>query len=245
MELVNKIKQIDHAKKQPTLSKRLAALTNVDYTKYSPDNKGGLSKGFNAGGISVTRDGDIFDVTRSDALTSNLLGASTAYRDQSERLGSLINDLKPGFGKLTQAAVNSLQNRKKSAISNLRDNLAKRRVAGSSFGGDLLARAEAEFAQEESEIIAKVGLQEIEASANLIKEQAVAKSKQFEILINQSNIEANLGAQMVTGMNAAVNQAAAIAAGIQQAKLAADAQKEAAKDSATGNVIGATIGGLL
>ena len=70
----------------------------------------------------------------------------------------------PGFGVRSRA----VENRRTAAIGNLRENLARRRLLGSSFGEDALARAEREFAQEAGE----AALQEIQDNVALAQAEA-------------------------------------------------------------------------
>ena len=60
-------------------------------------------------------------------------------------LDTLRGTLTPGFSQLREVAGNEVSKARTQGIGNLRESLARRRVLGSSFGEDALARAEAEF----------------------------------------------------------------------------------------------------
>ena len=85
------------------------------------------------------------------------------------RLAGDVSDLRgelavPGFGVRSRA----VQRSREAAIGNLRENLARRRLAGSSFAEDALARVQAEFAAASGE----AAFAEIQDNLTLISEEA-------------------------------------------------------------------------
>lgn len=90
-----------------------------------------------------------------------------AFQNGLANVGGLIDQVRPGFGRLTDARVQANNNARERTISNLSDNLARRRVSGSSFAQDSITRAENEFAQQESEIRAESFLQELQLTSEL------------------------------------------------------------------------------
>jgi len=107
-------------------------------TRFSPLQFGtpGLQTQNVPGGFTVSR-------------TPQVSGALGQIGQQSALAGQEIGELKslvaPGFGRLTESGVQAIQDQRRQAVSNLRENLGRRRVLGSSFGADALARTEAEF----------------------------------------------------------------------------------------------------
>lgn len=204
---------------------------------FSPDapkinfNPASFSGGGGAGGTFNFGIGGGASFTESAALAGNLGGLQQTFARQAAEIGGLRPMVAPGFSAFRQAGLSDLDTQQQANISNLRDNLATRRVMGSSFAGDAISRANAEFAQKRDQFIAQTYLQEVEASNKLIQEQYEASSNQFKVGINQFNFESQLTAQL-TSQAMATSAAVATA----QAKLDADAA------AGLGKFIGSTLG---
>ena len=87
-------------------------------------------------------------------------------------LDSLRSEVRPGFGRFTDAGVRSIRNARRSALGNIRDQLSRRRVLGSSFGQDTVARANREFGEAEDKVRAQSIIQEIATSSQLLKQES-------------------------------------------------------------------------
>lgn len=193
---------------------------------------------FTSDGLSADISKNNISLERSPLLNQTLNSLGSTFNRQFQELGSIRGQLAPGFGALTQAAVSNLENRRRSAIGNLRENLQRRRVLGSSFASDALARTEAEFAQKESEIRSQARLQEIEANVNLINQQAQAQAAQFSTFLSQFNLEAQLAAQMSSGVSS-------IMAANAQAQASNIASAQGAQAGAIGSLAGLGLGLML
>lgn len=124
----------------------------------------GLSASLNNGGSSAES-----NLVRKGSLAQNAF--NSRFPLALDNLDALKASLTPGFSQLRNARVNAVRNRATSAISNLSDNLARRRVLGSSFGQDALARTEREFAQAEAEENAKAFIGELQANQAVIQQE--------------------------------------------------------------------------
>lgn len=169
---------------------RSAAKTLANAPKY----------GFNTWGLNATPTGKAFDISRTPELTGVLNNISGAYGNQSKQIGGLLDQVKPGMGAVTNAAVNTIRNRRSQAIGNLRENLSRRRVLGSSFGQDAISRAEAEFAQQEAQAKAGGTLQELDMTNKLIQEQTASNINQFQTYLDQMNLETQVATQLASGV---------------------------------------------
>ena len=162
--------------------------------------------GTGTGAINFTRPSDFQSLL--DQLTQSGL-------QQSTDIGNLLPMVSPGFGRLTDAAKASLQasmdsynaSRRK-AIGDLRENLARRRVAGSSFASDALSRAEKEFALGEADLKSKqemIGaemfLKELDTTFQLTQAKYQAEQSAFARQIEQGNYELGIAAQMASGVS--------------------------------------------
>lgn len=160
-----------------------------------------------------------------------------------EELGQLREQVAPGFGRLTEAGSAAIQNQRRRAISNLRENLGRRRVLGSSFGEDALARAEAEFGQQEAQFRAQSALQEIEASRVLAQQQFETSIQGAQTIINQSNFETGLASQLSNNISSTMAGLAQAEAGIRADKQAAIGALGTAAITGIGKALGAPLAG--
>jgi len=151
---------------------------------------------FRTAGLSGSTQDGTFQLTRSGQLTNALSGVQGSLTGRAQGFRDLIPQTASGFGALTEAGVNRLQDKRRRAVGNLRENLARRRVSGSSFGSDALARAEAEFAREEEDFRAQTGLQEIDTTMRLIDAATQADTQAAQTTLKQLNFESELGAKL-------------------------------------------------
>jgi len=164
------------------------------------------SPGFNA----RFNDPQNLEITRNQQLQDSLSGLSGAFRGQANELGQLKGMVQPGFGRLTQAGINAIRDARRSTMGDLKQNLARRRVAGSSFGADDQARTSAEFAKKENEFASQAFVQEMAMSQDLINQQAQAEAKSFASYIDQANLETGFATTLASGVSAVLSNNAKI-----------------------------------
>lgn len=118
----------------------------------------------------------------------------------------------PGVSKLREASLAAVRNRAQQRMGTLRQNLANRRVLGSSFAEDALTRADREFAEAEANVEAQSIFAELEGTSNLLKlefgEIGTALNREMEEL----GLALGFGtraAEMVSNNLQAANQLAA------------------------------------
>lgn len=163
-------------------------------------------------------------------LQSGLAGGMAGLSERLSGIGAEYENLRgqvtPGFGALTAAGLSQLESSKQKAIGNLRENLSRRRVLGSSFGADALSRAEAEFGMQKASFAADAKLQEIMAQSGLLEkgQGAIAQQAQqdlatiqqsseligkanetaimdFQSQLQQLNLESGMAAQLSSGIS--------------------------------------------
>lgn len=186
---------------------------------------GGLNARFNDSGNRVK----ISSAGRRQQLVG---GIQDLFRSQADELQNLRGQVEPGFGRLTDARVNAIENRRRSAVGNLRENLSRRRVLGSSFAQDALARAESEFGQQEAETRAQSFLQELDVTRDLIGREFQARQNAVQTALNELNLQAEVGTQLATQATSALQANAAV-----QTEAALENQRQ------TLGLVGAAIGG--
>lgn len=154
--------------------------------------------GINAGGLTTSASGGNIAVTPSAerlGLVGNIAGGFGSLADE---LRQLRGKVAPGISELRANRLAEIEGARQRAIGDLRENLQRRRVLGSSFGNDAIARAESEFAGQRERVAAESTLQELEASNNLINQQFSAQRQQFQTFLDELNLEAGIATGIAT-----------------------------------------------
>lgn len=161
-------------------------------TSFQPTgiNAGGLTSGMSGGNITITPSGERL------GLVGNI---ASRFGEQAGLLSRLRESVAPGISALRTSRLQEIDNARSSAISNLRDNMARRRVQGSSFGNDTIARAELEFGKERERVAAESFLQELELSNNLINQEFEAGRAQFQTGLDELNLQADIATKLAGG----------------------------------------------
>lgn len=167
------------------------------------------------------------------------------FGDAISSLTRNIAEVRPGFGRLTDARVQSVRNAGEAERSDLRSNLAKRRVLGSSFAGDALTRQGLETGQQEAAVRAQSFLEELDLETKLIGDRLATQISSLDYtrdLANQAFSadraasqtdldELNTQLAVVTGIIGTMGQ-------IAQQNAALEAQYAAQGAAARGGMIG-------
>lgn len=194
---------------------------------------------FNAGGLTG-RGGEI----SSNAARQGLVGDIAAtFPEQAGQIGQLRGLVTPGIGALTQSRLQGLGNRARSAIGNLRDNIARRRISGSSFANDALTRANLEFAQEEDKVRSESFLTELDLNNQLLEQEFNARRGEFETGLNELNFQADVASKLQSGTSQILAQNAQFRAQMQQKASEFGAKSSAGFGQLFGNVIEGLGGG--
>lgn len=154
------------------------------------------------GTIRGREGGTQFTFGRSSSVNDSLSKIGQAGDFGAARLDELLGRVRPGFGDLTTSRVAAVRDRADAALSDLRSNLARRRIAGSSFANDSLVRAEREFAREEQQVRAEAFLQEIDLTSQLLTKRTAFAIQGAVANLEQSNFETGLTAQLASSTQA-------------------------------------------
>ena len=194
-----------------------------------------------AGGLISKTSGKKVKIT-STGQRKKLVGQiSSTFGSQADELGSLRELVETGFGRLTSSRLREIENARRRSIGNLRDNLARRRVLGSSFAGDALTRGELEFAQEKEKAAAESFLQELDLSVQLLNQESEANRQQFQVNLDEMNLQADLALKLATNATSALTNSAQLQTilATNQAKL--DASAISGEGQLAGQVLGPAI----
>jgi hypothetical protein len=149
--------------------------------------------GFSGGGLSATFNGNGFNVTPGADRTGLVSGLSNTFGANADALAGLRGSVAPGVSDLRAARLAEIENARTSAVGNLRDNLARRRVLGSSFAQDAVTRAESEFGQQKERVAAESFMQELEMTQNLLQQEFATRRAAFQTGLDELNLEAQIG----------------------------------------------------
>src|SRR5438067_933572 len=83
--------------------------------------------GFTGGGLKFSGG----KLTESASLKSQVGGLQSTFGQQAGEIGKLASTVAPGFSNFRKAGLSDIENSRLSTTSNLRDNLAQRRILGS------------------------------------------------------------------------------------------------------------------
>lgn len=178
--------------------------------------------GFSAPGLTGTFDkgANRFDVQRTGEGARTIADFRKAFEGRAAEFRGLRADVKPGFGRLTRSRVEAIRGAGQRAVGNLREELAKRRVLGSTFASREIASTEAEFGRQEEFARAESFLQELGLTGELIKEEFGSLISGFAAMLQQMNFETALSANLANNASAQLNQNLQAQAGAREAQQA-------------------------
>lgn len=198
---------------------------------------GGLFGGFNA----ATNN---YSVSPDASRTSAVQGVQSTFNNQAADIGNLRTQFAPGFSNLRSSLMTELQNNRTQAMGNLRDNLAQRRVLGSSFAQNSLANADQTYQQQIQQIQAQTFLQELGAQQQLIQQQYGAARGAFQSGLDEMNLEAGVAANLTSKATSALTQAATTQAQLDMQAQIANQKQNSDMASGFGQLLG-TVGGSI
>jgi hypothetical protein len=187
-----------------------------------------------AGGITTSGSKTI-TATSSPERTGLIGRIAATFPEQANFLAGLRSKVAPGVSALRASRLAGLEGSRSRAVGDLRENLAQRRVLGSSFAQDSLTRANLEFQQEKDKVEAESFLQELELSHMIATEEFEARRGEFQTTIDDLNLQADIATQLAT---AATSQLGANA----RLKAELDAQNASGLGSFIGKIAGMGLG---
>ena len=152
--------------------------------------------GINAGGLTSSYSGGNLNIGASAERLGLVKGVSDTFSGLADETAGLRSSVAPGVSALRASRLEEVENARRSAVGNLRENLQRRRVLGSSFGQDALTRAEAEFGRQREKVSAESFLQELEMTNQLIQQEYGARRSSFQTGLDEMNLEADIATKL-------------------------------------------------
>lgn len=191
----------------------------------------------NAGGLKSRFSGNSLNVSSTGARKGLVNNLSQTSLNQADLLAGLRGQVGDATSGLTASRLAQIEDARKASASNLRDNLARRKILGSSFAGDAQTRNELDFARQREQAAAEGFLQEIDLKNQLINQEFDVRRNAFSTKLDELNLQADLGAKFASLASSTLQASAQLRAqlavqsaqtqaqlGIQQANLDAQAQ---------------------
>jgi len=170
------------------------------------------------GGLTLTGGRDRLSIESGPGRATRVQRSADVLSRRADELRGLRRRVRPGFGELTAARLGEISTARERSIGNLRENLARRRLSGSSFASNALVRAEREFGQAAATARAQSFLEELDVTTQLIGQEFSARQAAIERGIQELDFQAQVGTQILSGVSAELGASARL-----EAELAADA----------------------
>jgi hypothetical protein len=198
---------------------------------------------FSSTGLTGTyTGGGGFNLAQSPALSSQVGQLQSTFGQAASAFGALGATVQPGFSQFRQAGLADIANQQAQATSNLSNNLAQRRVLGSSFAQNQLSNNAATFAQQQADFTAQSYIQELQASTQLTQQQFSAATQQFSTGINQMNFETGIAAQLSSQMTGIMSNIATAQAQLDQQAAQFNATQSSNALAGLGKLVGGFFG---
>lgn len=147
--------------------------------------------------IKIDKFGNV-DLARSGEVQSILDSLRAAGDETYSGLTGLLDQVHPGFGAVTDARTRAIDEARQKTTGDLRDNLSRRRLAGSSFAADSMTRTEAEFANKMADARAQSFLEEMDATSKLLDQRFKVRQDVVTQELAQTNFETDIGAKLIS-----------------------------------------------
>lgn len=160
--------------------------------------------------VSYTGPGHFIGFDSGGNITMNRTGEAQGFMDKllsgmatdEAGFGSLLSQIAPGFGRLTMARGQEIDNARDRAVGNLREQLAKRRVLGASFANDQIGSLERQYMLDKDKALAESIVQEMEMTNQVIQARSEARNKAISTGLAEIQFETGVGAQLTQSVSA-------------------------------------------
>ncbi|MGI9411544.1 MAG: hypothetical protein ACR2OV_15805 [Hyphomicrobiaceae bacterium] len=200
---------------------------------------------FDFGGLSGRNQGGSLVLTPTQERLDLIGGVQGVLNQGAQQFANIRSQLRPGFGALTESRVGSLRDTARRSIGSLRQNLARRRLQGSSFASDAISRAEAEFGRQEADLRARSFLEELDATQNTINRELELSVGAIERGIAELDLQANLGTSLLAGITTQLGENARLQSQLAAESLAGQGAFFTPAIESIGSSVEDFVGGLL
>ncbi len=155
--------------------------------------------------VSYTGPGHNIGISSTGAISMNRTPEAQGFMDQlmnglgtdESGFSNLLSQIAPGFGKLSTARGQEIDNAREKAVGNLREQLAKRRVLGASFANDQIGSLERQYMQDKDAALADSITKEMDMTNQVLQARTQARNQTITTGLNEIQFESNIGAQLL------------------------------------------------
>lgn len=152
--------------------------------------------GFAGGGLRGTAANGAYSVARDPVRARAIRDIQGAFRTGIRRNKRQMRDLTRAGGALKRARLREINRGRQRALGDLRESLARRRIAGSSFANDTISRAEAEFAEDAANARAISKMEQFGLKQKLLDANTRLRLGRFQTALDALDLEGELAARM-------------------------------------------------
>lgn len=150
------------------------------------------------GGLNISSNGKGIDLTQSNSVKNAIANLNSGLTTDTNAYNGLLSQLHPGFGAITQARRNAINNQYQKNFGDLQSQLQSRRIAGSSFANSQLSNLQAQQAQDLAAADAQSFEDELNATTQLIQQRTNARTTAITDALSQANFETGVGASLLS-----------------------------------------------
>ena len=168
-----------------------------------------------------------------------LLGGTAA---DEGGFNSLIGNLDPTFGRLTTANDQRFDDAKRKAVGDLREQMAKRRVLGSSFAEQNVNSVGAEYDRMKEQAAAENAAKSLELQSQALQARSAARIQNVSQALSQIQFEGNVGASLIQSTQTNLMNMSELSADLLKLASSLGIQGQLAKGQISGNLSNTTLG---
>lgn len=188
------------------------------------------------GGLGINIGNNNLGLTRSDEVSGLMDNLITGMNTDESAYNDLLGQLTPGFGLVTAARRAAIDTDQQKNISDLNANLARRRIAGSSFANDTVSNANADYAKQKADADAQSFLDELNATQQVLGARTAARQKSIEDALTQSNFETQTGATLLAQVRDQASKQSAVLADLAKTNATLTLNGQIAKAQLVANI---------
>lgn len=228
--------------------------TNVDVPEFlTPELNKRLDRGtfipnMSAGGYNYTVSGPpgarVSKLSRSHDRGVELLNVHRTLDNALKDTINVRSQYTPGYSNMRKAGLRQIRESFMPRRSNLRDDMSRRNLFGSSFSQSAQNRLAKEEANTRADFTAKTYLQELAVTERLMKYEHGIRHRMRQMWIDEWDKEAKLGSQLYQHSNEIMTRIARMFTDIAIAQGNAETQANIAEAQANASIASAGIGAI-
>lgn len=156
-------------------------------------------------GIKINSDGTV-SYERGSEMQGYLDKIWSGLNTDERAYAELLAQVAPGYGKLSKQLTETLQGQRRGALSDLRSQMAQRRVLGASFADQQMESLALEYDNQIKTAQAEALVQELEMTGKVITARTASRMTSISAGMSELQFEAGVGANLLNQAENAMMQ---------------------------------------